>query len=414
MKTQNTPQSPSQTKPSLVRRLGLGAFSISLLVHGLFALIAVLFLYKWVYPPTPEAIVIPPIGGSPHAETTTRIKIQAQQVLPVSRGDLGKIAIPGVSDYTVPDAASQLADSAQSIPGLPSPVHGGSSVPGGPSGGNNAGTAFGPSHGDQFSTPFGTNTAVAGSMPGHFYDFKQTANGKPTEGYQVTRYEDFTSRVSKIQDDGFRDVAFKKYFQAPDTLYLTQLAIPVSDANAGPKFFNVEDKVKPSGWLVNYKGSVSVNRDITFRFVGVGDDYLGVSSKSRMRLIAAWPAVRPQLIERWKPEEPIDDKSASPMVGCGLTTGQWIKLRRGESLDLDIAIGECPGGKVGFVLMVEEKGVQYRTGSNGAKILPLFTTQPITQTSRDRITKDFPNWEFQWDGVPVFAVDKTSGMGAGF
>jgi len=35
--------------------------------------------------------------------------------------------------------------------------------------------------------------------------------------------------------------------------------------------------VKPSGWLIHYKGAVSVNRDITFRFAAAADDYLGVS-----------------------------------------------------------------------------------------------------------------------------------------
>ncbi|MEO7099020.1 MAG: hypothetical protein ABI162_06635 [Luteolibacter sp.] len=410
MKTQNSPQSPPQTKPSVVRRLGLGAFSISLLVHGLFALIAVLFLYKWVYPPTDATVTPPFIGGSPHAETQTKIKTQIQQTMPVSYVDRNRIVIPGVTDYTVPEIQNQMADGGQAIPDLASPSPG-TGMPGGLVGGHNAGPV-GPALGVH-TTPFGT-TFADGSLPGHFYDFKQTAKGKPTEGYNVRGVEDYASRVIRIQKDGFREAAFRKFFQAPDALYLTQLAIPTTDADAGPKFFNVADKVKPSGWLVVYDGSISTNRDMTFRFLGTGDDYISVFNNSQPKLINAWPDMRQSVMDHWKPSEAIDNDAPSPLPGAPLVKGDWITLRRGQKMDISIAIGERPGGKVGFVLMVEEKGVEYRTGSNGAKVLPLFTTQPITKTSRDRITKDFPNWEFQWDGVPVFAVDQTSGMGSGF
>ena len=423
MKTQDPGQPPKENKPSIVKRLGLGAFSISLLVHALFAIIAILFLYKWVYPPveTPDATFTVPGGGGGGSGGEVATKIQTQHHQSMANASSHRVTSMGVSNFTLPDNTPEMMDSA-----LPVSMNNlGSSGTGGGNGGGHGmgsgsgtglgtGPGIGPGQGAGFMTPFGGNVAVDGAMPGNFYDFKQTAKGKPTEGYDVRNYDHFGSRVVKIQKDDFRDSAFRNFFKAPDTLYLTQLAIPNSDANAGPKFFNVADKVQPSGWLVHYRGTVSVDRDITFRFVGLGDDYLGVSSKGRMRLVAAWPGVRPHVIDGWEPEEPIDDKSASPMNGCGLTSGQWIKLRRGEKLDLNIGVGECPGGRVGFVLLVEEKGATYRTGSNGAKVLPLFTTQSITKTSRDRITKDFPNWEFEWEGVPVFAVDKASSMGSDF
>lgn len=331
-----------------------------------------------------------------------------------------KIISIGISDFTLPDTSSQVMDSA--LPMNMSSVgssgagvgNGGGKGPGnGLGNGPGDGLGMGPGIGKGFMTPFGSSTAGAGSMPGRFYDFKQMPDGKPTKGYSISNSEDFTSRVNKIQDSGYRETAFRKFFQAPDTLYLTQLAIPVTDANAGPKFFNVEGKVKPSGWFVHYEGAVRCDRDITFRFVGIGDDYLAVYSNNRPRVIAPWPQTRTQVIGRWDPSEPIADRSApSPLPGGPMGKGDWVRLKKGELLDLDIGLGESPGGKVGFVLMIEEKDAPYRTASNGEKILPLFTTEPITKTARDRITKDFPNWEFEWDGVPVFAVDKASGMGA--
>ncbi len=418
MKTQNSLQPASvATKQSFVQRLGLGAFSISLLVHGLFALIAVLFLYKWVYPPEasePPAMLVP--GRSHGGDTTAKINPTLHKAMPVSNSKKGPITIPGISDYALPKSEGDM--SATELPAaMPAMLagQGGGNLGGkGVMGqGNLSGLGVGPIGGKGFMSPFGTNIAIDGTMPGHFYDFKQTAKGKPIENYNV-QGPDFINNVLKIQDDGFRSMAFRKFFKAPDSLYLTQLAIPTSNANAGPEFFNVADKVKPSGWLVVYDGTISTTRDMTFRFIGTGDDYISVFSNGRPKMIDAWPDMRQSVQGRWKPSEQIDNEAPSPLPGGALVKGDWITLRRGAKIDVSIAIGERPGGKVGFVLMVEEKGVNYRTASNGAKVLPLFTTQPITQASRERITKDFKNWEFEWENVPVFAVDKTSGMGADF
>ncbi|MEO5712266.1 MAG: hypothetical protein ABIT37_02160 [Luteolibacter sp.] len=422
MKTHDSlPSAPRENKPTVAKRLGLGAFSISLLVHGLFALVAILFLYKWVYPPEAEAITTPGSlsGGGTEGATVSKVQIQHRQSLASALNPQIRSTAP--SNLVLPDSSPKMADVALpvSMNNLGSAGQGGGAGGGngpgnGPGNGLGNGLGIGPGAGAGFMTPFGGNIAVDGSLPGRFYDFKQTAKGKPTEGYEIGRSIDYSSRVNDIQSAGFRDLAFRKFYQAPDTLYLTQIAIATTDANAAPEFFNVADKVKPSGWLIHYKGSVSVNRDITFRFAGAADDYLGVAAKGHMVLISAWPSLRGEVSQRWKAELPIDDQGASHIPGSGLTTGNWIKLKRGESLDLSIGIGERPGGKVGFALLIEEKGVEYRTGSNGAKVLPLFTTQPISQTTRDRITKDFKNWEFEWENVPVFAVDKASGMGSDF
>ena len=87
-------------------------------------------------------------------------------------------------------------------------------------------------------------------------------------------------------------------------------------------------------------------------------------------------------------------------------------MKKGEKVQFDIGIGECPGGKVGFVLMIEEKDGKYRTMANGQKILPLFTTETISDQTRERVKKGFPNWEFEWDNVPVFPVAKDPKLGA--
>jgi hypothetical protein len=400
------------------RRFGWGAFSISVLVHGIFALLAIFYFFSWIQAPKEEVPNFVPGGGGGGNKGASASKIQtrARAMAPTT---MRKIAVDGgSSNFTLPDSSTEVMDMGMPSANVSSGEGGGSG--GGKGGGigsgmgTGTGPGFGPGTGKGFidTTPFGSKQEVAGAMPGRFYDFKQTRQGKPVEDYDTANREHFTERVNKIQDADFRPTAFKRFFEAPDSLYLSQIAIPLSDAGAAPKFFNVADKVKPSGWLIHYHGEVVTDRDITVRFVGVGDDYISVFVKGKPRMINGWPDIRATVMGRWKPEDPDESAKASPFPGCPLVVGDWVKVKKGEKTGIDIAIGERPGGKVGFVLMVEEKDGKYRTMASGQKILPLFTTEPIGDKTRERVVKDFPNWEFEWDKVPVFPTSKDEKMGA--
>ena len=407
MKNPFLPEPTKSKKPLITRQLGLDAFSISLLIHGAFLTVAVVFFYQWIYPPAEELIFVAP-GGGQGANAQTKAQTQRQQVvMPINAA---KISAAVVSDVVMPNALSVMTDSL--LPTKMSGVVGGigekQGIGGGFGNGPEIGVGVGPGIGQGFMSPFGGSLEVNSAMQGRFYDFKQDRNGKPTAGYSISNKEDFVSRILKIQDGGFRESTIRKFFQAPDALYLTQLAIPSSNADLAPKFFNVADKVQPSGWLIVYDGKIASARDITFRFVGTGDDYISVFSNRRAKLINGWPDMRADVSERWESSEAINTNAPSPLPGSHLVKGDWITLRKGEPMDLSVAVGERPGGLVGFVLLIEEKAAAYRTAKNGAQVLPLFTTQPISNEARERISGDFPEWEFEWDNVPVFGVDKAS------
>jgi hypothetical protein len=400
------------------RRFGWGAFSISVLVHAIFILLAIFYFFTWIKNPTEEVPNILPGGGGGgnKGATATKVQTRAHAMAPATAKKI--VAENETSTFVIPDSTAEVMDM-----GMPSTMmaSAGEGTGAGGGKGDGIGTGVGPGTGPGSgpgvgkgfvdTSPFGSKQEVAGALPGRFYDFKQTREGKPVEGYDVASREHFTDRVIKIQESDFRPTAFKKFFEAPDSLYLSQIAIALTDAGSAPKYFNVADKVKPSGWLIHYHGNVVANRDITVRFVGVGDDYISVFVKGKPRMINAWPDIRQTVMGRWKPDDPAESE-ATPLPGCPLVIGDWVKFRRGEKVELDIAIGERPGGKVGFVLMTEEKDVQYRTMSNGAKILPLFTTEPISEQAHQRVVKDFPSWEFEWEKVPVFPSSKDDKMGA--
>ncbi|MEK7954378.1 hypothetical protein [Luteolibacter soli] len=410
----SSPSEPAKKQ----RRFGWGAFSISLLVHGIFILLAIFYFYKWIDAPKEEVPDFLPGGGGGGNKGAAPSKVQtkARAMAPATSR---RITVAGAtSNFVLPDSSTEVMDVGMPSANVSSGEGGGSGGGKGGGIGTGMGTGTGPGSGPGVgkgfvdTSPFGSKQQVAGALPGRFYDFKQTRQGKPVKDYDTANRDHYTERVNDIQNSDFRPTAFKKYFEAPDPLYLSQIASSLTDADAAPKYFNVADKVKPSGWLIHYHGNVVSDRDITIRFLGVGDDYISVFVKGRPRMINGWPDIREAVMGRWKPDEPVESSGGTPLTGCPLVTGDWVKFKKGEKVELDIAIGERPGGKVGFVLMVEEKGGTYRTMSNGAKILPLFTTEPISEKTKTRVVKEFPNWEFEWNNVPVFPADRDEKMGA--
>lgn len=398
--------SPSRFSQATAR-MGLGAFGVSLIVHAVFVILAIFVLYKWVQPAPPEPQVTEwanhKTGGGNGAETLHKVAKAQKARIASSK--------PPVIVANRPDSSIPLSEREPSL-GAALPMVALSGGGGGP--GKGAGIHGGPG-GDGFGVigtpgkgvpiqinPFGSKENNGSALSGHFYDFKQDEKGKEIK-YDLRNYDEFLSRVKKLQRANFRESAFRNYFKAPDPLFLSQIAIPFGNASEGPIVFGVADKVKPSGWLVHYRGTVVAPRDITFRFAGMGDDYISAFVGGRPKLIAGWPGSGSQAADGWDKQEPIGAHK-SPLGDQPLTYGDWIRLKKGEKMELDLAIGECPGGKMGFILMIEEKGVTYEM-SGGRPILPLFTTEVIRPERKAQIVKGFGSYEFEWENVPVFAPE---------
>jgi hypothetical protein len=249
---------------------------------------------------------------------------------------------------------------------------------------------------------FGSTHRSSGGLEGMMYDFKKKRNGEDVS-YDIANPTEFVERAVRLQKADFSESSLSRYFRAPQSLFLTHLAIPFSNAESGPSFFGAEKEIKPSGWFVHYQGRITVPRSGTYRFSGLGDDYLVLMLKGRVRLAACWSDIQPAIAERWEPTKPTGEW-LGPFGNMRLVYGDWVYLSEGEVIDIDLAIGERPGGKVGFILHVEEKGVDYRKDSQGRPILPLFATAPISHEEKQRITSDFGSYEIEWENSPVFPV----------
>ncbi len=250
---------------------------------------------------------------------------------------------------------------------------------------------------------FGSIAARPGALEGRLYDFKKDQDGNPV-AYDISNPMDFCDRVVRLQRAGFSTSSLRSYFQAPNSLYLRHLVIPLSPASEGPKYFGAEDSIKPSGWIAHYRGKIAAPKDGTYRFSGIGDDYIVVHTNGRMRLAACRPDTQRHIVGRWEPTEPVNRFLGPYQRDAHLVYGDWVRLRAGDPVDFDLVIGERPGGMVGFILHVEERGVKYRTAADGRPILPLFTTSPFSDEDKARIAKDHGDYEIEWEKVPIFGV----------
>ncbi|WP_193213523.1 hypothetical protein [Luteolibacter marinus] len=250
---------------------------------------------------------------------------------------------------------------------------------------------------------FGSTGARPGALQGKLYDFKQGPDGKPVD-YNIGNPADFFDRVTRLQRSNFSESSLRRYFQAPVSLNLAYLEVPLSPASEGPKHFGAEGMIEPSGWIAHYKGKIVAPKDGTYRFSGIGDDYVVVMVNKKMRLAACRPDTQGSIVGRWEPTEPTGKFLGPYQRDAPLIFGDWIKMRKGEVFDFDLVIGERPGGLLGFILQVEEKGRDYRKAPDGRPILPLFTTSPFTDDEKQQITTDLGPYEVDWNEVPVFGI----------
>lgn len=247
---------------------------------------------------------------------------------------------------------------------------------------------------------YGSPTKLEGTISGHLYDFKQNSSGEPVVGYNTKVRSHFTDPINKLHRSKFSHSSLRNFYQAEQQLNIRYIAIPFSNASDGPRFFGAEKEVRPSGWIANYQGKVTAPKSGTFRLVGAGDDYLSVTINNKFRLVAAWSDIQESVAVRGANTRNAPHHQ-SALGTAPLTYGTWFNVKEGQTLDLNITLGERPGGKVGFMLMIEEKGADYQKTPDGRNILPPFTVGALSPEDHQALN-EFPNWEWETHNIPVF------------
>lgn len=244
-------------------------------------------------------------------------------------------------------------------------------------GGTGKGSMFGSSSGS-----LGRGMSEGTGLVGRFFDLKQDAqrNKLPYTG----QFPDYIQSMNRLVAGGLAENVTRNYYEADTKLYFSQLWIPAdTPAIDAPKEFNVEGKVEPRGWFVHYSGKVIPPRKGQWRFVGFFDD-----------MLVLYVDGQPVLDGSWVPmcnvgNGPYDESLRQDFGGPGVSgerkayAGKWINVV--GPIKIDLLIGETPGGKVGGLLMCQQRETRYETRDDGTPILPLFA---VTPAATERIRQD--------------------------
>lgn len=255
---------------------------------------------------------------------------------------------------------------------------------------------------------FGFATGLAGDMVGVMYDLKRDGEGKSLGWNPSSNQARYFKYVKEIVEAGLTPAAFSRFYKVGKKVYLSHLFVPQTKAELAPKIFQVEGLMEPRGWVAHYTGFVQPRRSGTFRFVGQFDDYIGVLIDGKVVLEATWRSAckgGKQIVSGWEPREHRWAFRAQQQNQY-LTFGDWVAFDASRRRRIDILCGECPGGLVGGILLLEEKGVDYKKGPDGRPVLPPFASGMLSMAERRRLRDS--GYAFETERIPVMDI---KGMG---
>ena len=227
--------------------------------------------------------------------------------------------------------------------------------------------AFGPARAqDADSSLFGSSDKDAPGLIAIIYDLKQTQSMQPS---RITA-ETYPEVVNEFLSKGWNEVVLNKFFRVTRPLYSTQIFIPGMDAGAAPKAYGVDKVMKASCWVIHYKGQVSPPADGTYRFVCYADDAMAVAVNNKTVCVGSRHDMQPDKI--WKSKE----KKGPRAFNGTMSYGDWIPLKKDQPVDLDVLVGERPGGDFCAFLLYQKQGETYQTDKDGFPVLPVFQLAP--------------------------------------
>ena len=304
------------------------------------------FLPTSVRPPLPPAPP-PPSGGEAANDFEPSVDVSPPQAV------ASIITSPTMSSFSVKSVKV-------SIPNVPS-----SSTP--PSG---TGLSGQNAPGDQTGagSPFGSSDdSGTAELQGYLYDLKQTRDQTPT-GMDPNGYH---GKIRDFVAANWDPEVLRPYYKARKPLSTSSIFIPIINAADGPKAFGVENEVQPDMYCIWYKVTAAPPVEGTYHFVGIGDDILVVRVNGTTVLDGCNIPVTDELRSKQKTINMVDFDPTYPPNG-DFQIGTPFHLGAGEQADIDVLIGEEPGGKSDYFLFIQRDEDTYQSQSNGSPLLPIF------------------------------------------
>ena len=243
-------------------------------------------------------------------------------------------------------------------------------------------------------TIFGGGQTIGNDFVGTLFDLKRDRQG----GLIAMDEVQFMLELRKYCKNGWLESDLSKYYRSPKNLYTTHFIVPPIITPMAPDAFG--DPEMESYWFfVRYEGKLVFKEDIKFRFWGMGDAYIVVRVNGKHVLVDGWPGRLVQL-DFW---QSLNAESDKYFVGNRvMKVGDWIELKAGEPVDMQVIFGEWKGGEVAASLLVEVEGVDYPESRQGGPLLPAFKTEEFSLDMLDEIRKYLPEGEVDLTNGPVF------------
>lgn len=252
----------------------------------------------------------------------------------------------------------------------------------------------------------GGGKSVGNDLVGTYYYLKQKRNGTPSGLSGQSGAADsggaYMQLLQEFFKKGWDDSVFDPYWRAPTKLYATQMFVPPVPSTIAPEKFGDTRGYDAMLWLAHYKGQIAYPTGGRFRFWGLADDTLFVRIAGKTVLDACWASERDEFNSGWRPTAEEDKKYQ--IAHATFRVGDWFEMKPGEPVDMEILVGERPGGTFTAMLCVQQEGVEYPEREMGGPLLPIFKTAPTPQHLIDEMSYTLPEGHVDFYGGPIFSV----------
>jgi len=244
-------------------------------------------------------------------------------------------------------------------------------------------------------TIFGSGQSIGNDFVGTFYDFKRDRAGRDIPHSRDRAAQD----IKEFIRSGWLSSKLSRYYRSPKKLYATTMAMPTASSAVAPWAFGEYDTIGYL-WMVHYKGRLVHKDAITFRFWGYGDDFMAVAVDGELVLSTGWSDYAARITPQWQTSSA---KSFQYWLGDNKSVvGDWITLKPGVALDMEILATEMPGGTFSAMLLVEVQGMEYERNRQSGPILPIFKTEELSLDLIDAIYAGLVVGEACVTNGPVF------------
>ncbi|MDF7823465.1 hypothetical protein P4B35_05530 [Pontiellaceae bacterium B12227] len=246
-------------------------------------------------------------------------------------------------------------------------------------------------------TPFGAKMNTGSELKGTFYNFNRNRRGSNIP----MAPEQMIDIIYDFLNKDWRPSILARYYRSPESLYTPTICVPTTMSELAPEAFGMDD-AEGYCWGVHYKGTLVYPEDIRFRFWGVGDKVLAVNVDGKTVLICAYRSDDRSIFSTiWQSNDSKDniyyfgEHRARP--------SEWIDLKAGEAVDLEIFLGDTNGGLVYHMLSVEVEGEEYpMERAGGGPTFPVFKTSVIPRDMQDVIYANLYPGDATLTNGPVF------------